>query len=932
MFSKFSRVGCLLLCLSVIALVIVCPQRAALAQQTGWNVAQQGGFVVSLGRDARGEIWAGTEDKGVARFTGGKWISYAAANGLGDDDVYAVTGDRLGRVWVGHRSHGVSVWNGQEWKNYDVGQGPLGERVFALATSPLDGDVWIAHNAGLTRYSLQNNSWTQFAFGNGFPTNEISALAFDAAGKLYVGTQHQGVIIGSPADNFAVWTTHKGADKMPVVPFGEGLPSNCINDITVAGDDTVYAATDTGLATSTDGGAHWTFLRGRDWKAKAGAEAKTDVVEPEELLGEDYVTCLAQDARGLLWIGYRRDGYEARRPLEGLVPFYSPENKTDDFPYVSAILPLDDGSVLLGYYNQGAQLSVKIPPFAPTPAEQKWARVARLAPDALPTVAALPTAAGAPSLAQLQSLLDAVKNRAPAANTPGVVALPDDWTTQGTWSGRYGRYFAVLSAMIAGPGDYLWGTGAQPVEYAARTGPQPPGSALRYYVAELSTADPRALEMPPVYLDSRVALGTVERTDDAAQQKYRRQSEWNDFGQDYPMTARGPGIFVTLKIPKGNYVLSLFDRNKDGHDGLNRARDYLLSVRPHDANAELNDIDGFDNQPELASARLRDFWGSSWKKFAVRGPRELTVEIDRNHSFNTMLSGVFLDEINEEPDPYFDAATADAGTQQWNATDAQPADALAEQLWAELQLAQTDDPIWWAANGRIFYDALLRFYQPALERTDAAHLNALWRRIGTCYYALNQYAEWETAQRKRGLRTARDIETSLRWDGKSEANGRDTVIAYLKGEPAPEHSLPRTETEFREATNDATKNKDWVAVAALQEQLLAPGNLRPGAEQTARYKLAEALYNQNKYAEARNIWKELADKDYSNLSEKQQANLRSNQQSARLSVALTYNAEGNNAKARELLQNLLNDKDAILLAPSVKSILESIKSEPDAAK
>ena len=238
---------------------------------------------------------------------------------------------------------------------------------------------------------------------------------------MYIGTQHQGVYTGTPADDFASWTAHRSADKTPNVSFGEGLPSNYINDILVAGDDTVYAATDTGLATSTDGGEHWTFLRGRDWKDKAGAKANTEVAEPEELLSEDYVTCLTQDTRGLLWIGYRRDGYEARRPLQGLVPFYSPENKTDAFPYVSSILPLDDGSVLLGYYNQGAQLSVKIPPFAPTPAEQKWARVARLAPEALPTVAALPTAAGAPSLDRLQSLLDLARNRPPAADAPAVV-------------------------------------------------------------------------------------------------------------------------------------------------------------------------------------------------------------------------------------------------------------------------------------------------------------------------------------------------------------------------------------------------------------------------------------------------------------------------------------------------------------------------------
>ncbi len=924
MASKTFLTARLLLWLCVFA--VVCPQRAVRAQQAGWNVAQQGGFVVALGRDARGEIWAGTEDRGVSRFSGGKWVSFGAADGLGDNDVYAVTGDRLGRVWAGHLNHGVSVWNGQSWKNYNVGQGPLGERVFALATSPLDGDVWISHNAGLTRYSLQTDSWTHFATGNGFPVNEISALAFDSAGRLYVGTQHQGVAIGSPADNFASWTAHQGATKTPNVPSGEGLPSNCINDILVAGDDTIYAATDTGLATSRDGGAHWTFIRGRDWKAKAGADAKTGADEPEELLGEDYVTALAQDARGLLWIGYRHDGYEARRPLEGLIPYYSPDDKTPDFPYVSALLPLDDGSVLLGYYNRGAQLSIQIPPFTPTPAEQKWARVPRLAPEAPTAIAALPTEASAPALSELQLLLATAKNRVAAPSS--VVSLPDDWTTQGTWLGRYGRYFAVLSAMISSPYDYLWGAGSQPVEYRARTGPQ---GALRYYVAELSTSDPRALEMAPIYLDSRIAMNTVERTDDPTKQRYRRQSEWNDFGQEQTMSGQGPDIYVTLKIPAGNYVLSLFDRNKDGHDGFNRARDYLVSVRSHPAGTDLGDVSSFDQQPELARSRWRDFWGSSWKRFAVRGPQEITVKLDRNHSFNTMLSGVFLDEINDEPEPYFDAQP----NTTWSATSAQPADAVAEQLWAELQSAEKADPLWWAANGRVFYEALLRFYQPAQERTNAAQTGALWRRIGTCYYALNQYANWEAAQQKRGATTARQIETSLRWDGKSDTNGRgnEVIAAYRKGGQEAVNALskpPETEAEIKIATTRAIKSGNWGDVAALQQQLLALNNLSSEADQYARVMLGNALIIQNKPIEARKALEEFVAKDYPNLTPEQQASVRMIKQSAQLTIAVTYVSEENNDKAREAIQNLLAAQDiAPEIAEAARKFLESLEPEPE---
>jgi ligand-binding sensor domain-containing protein len=49
-------------------------------------------------------------------------------------------------------NHGVSVYDGETWKNYGVIEGPIGERIFAIAVCPADGDVWIATSAGLTRY------------------------------------------------------------------------------------------------------------------------------------------------------------------------------------------------------------------------------------------------------------------------------------------------------------------------------------------------------------------------------------------------------------------------------------------------------------------------------------------------------------------------------------------------------------------------------------------------------------------------------------------------------------------------------------------------------------------------------------------------------------------------------------------------------------
>ena len=145
-------------------------------------------FVVSLVEDQSGRIWAGTEDLGVFRFDpaepdGSRWSQFTAADGLGDDNAYAICVDRLNRIWVGHLNHGVSVYNGVSWMNYDVPDGPIGERIFSIAADPKFGDVWIATSAGLTRYSLDTDKWTDYTRDDGLPSDQIQSLAFDATAR-----------------------------------------------------------------------------------------------------------------------------------------------------------------------------------------------------------------------------------------------------------------------------------------------------------------------------------------------------------------------------------------------------------------------------------------------------------------------------------------------------------------------------------------------------------------------------------------------------------------------------------------------------------------------------------------------------------------------------------------------------------------------------
>ena len=755
-------------------------QPSAPATPFSWDANAEGQFITSLCKDTKGNVWVGTEDQGVYQLDpaapkAAQHIHFTTKDGLGDNNAYALACDKAGRLWVGTLNHGVSVYNGKAWRTYGPLDGPLGSRVFALAVSPKDGSVWGATEAGLFRY--QNSKWTYFTRTEGLPSDQANALAFDSDGTLYVGTQCDGIAISSPADNYKSWRVIPGPRQMPQSATGDGLPSALINCLLVSASGTVYAGTPLGLAGSKDEGLTWHFRRGVDWKAKLAGLYHPTV--PDErpisgnLLHDDYVTCLGEDGAGRLFIGHRQGGVEVFDPKLGKrVQSGANGGRLED--YIGALL-VDSKAVWVGMYGGGL-----LPPAFP---EAKTASsIATLSIPALPIPAARPT------LAQLNSMLRVVTAVVPDKEEmkPKVVALQDDWQTGGNWLGRYGRYWACLNAMCS-PQDYLWGAGWEPVNYSSRIGANAAsGDSLRYWVQWLYTQDSRVLELPPTYLDSRIKKGLTTAD------KNRREAEIDDHGETYPQTLDGPHLYQTLTVPEGLFFLSLYNFNKDGHDGDNRFRDYRISVRTH-SGTSLTDISNFDSQPELASGRIHDFWGGVWKRFLVRGPITLTVQVSRNYSFNTILPAVMLDLADETPPPYFKTV---AQQEKEQASSEGPAKKLelrrpsfraasseaeaANRVFNLMAQVQKTNSVWYAANSCKLYVELLRWYAAQSLPTFTGVSGPLLQRLATCYYQVGMYSQWETCQKKIGLTPARDIEKALRWDGISDSGqGFQVVTDHL---------------------------------------------------------------------------------------------------------------------------------------------------------
>ncbi len=566
-----------------------------------WDRVKQGAFVRSLAADPAGRVWVGTEDRGVWCHDPAApgWRHYGSADGLGDDNAYALACDAAGRVWVGHLNHWVSVLASGSWSNFNQLTGPLGERVFDLLAAP-DGAVWVATNLGLARYA--QGRWTNLSRADGLPADGFAALALDPRGGLLAGTAGDGLVrVGDRLECVP------GPFRPPAEASGEGLPSAAVNDLLSGSDGRVYLATPHGLG----------YRQGGRWRyRRAGA-----VSDGDPLL-EDYVTCLAQDEAGRLWVGHRQEGYEvvdpatwrrlhcfddeparagrqpARHALYGRVPG----------DYVSAILCRPGRTTLVAWYGGGL-----------TEAPREFLPEQIADP---PAPAVLPSAEP-PG----ESLLRELAARAGTLTEPlrpGEGAfLGEDWTTQGDWVGRYGRQAAVLCAMQA-PLDHHLSFGE--IAVAARLGPQHrPGDSLRRWVHFPRSNNRRVLYSPVI--------------------GHRRQAEWDDHGETYRQTDPGPDLWIDFAVPEGLFRVSLYFHNKDGHDHVNRHRDYLLELKPGAASPAAAEL----SEP-LARARVRDFWGGVYERFVVCGPGRFHLRIARGSSVNAIVSGVFIDRLTgEEP-------------------------------------------------------------------------------------------------------------------------------------------------------------------------------------------------------------------------------------------------------------------------------------------
>jgi ligand-binding sensor domain-containing protein/signal transduction histidine kinase len=99
--------------------------------------------------------------------------------------VFALFQDSKQKLWVGAQN-GLAVWDGTIWKPFPIPNSASSHAVHAIAEDA-QGNLWIGtEGAGLK--CLREGRWESFNRTNGLPSDNISSLHLDRDGILWVGT------------------------------------------------------------------------------------------------------------------------------------------------------------------------------------------------------------------------------------------------------------------------------------------------------------------------------------------------------------------------------------------------------------------------------------------------------------------------------------------------------------------------------------------------------------------------------------------------------------------------------------------------------------------------------------------------------------------------------------------------------------------------
>ena len=192
--------------------------------------------------DQQERVWFAPWDGGLFRLSHG-WIEAIEVAGLMDDTVYSLAGAG-DEIWVARKYGGLTrirlQGDGLEASTYTRQSGLAENAVYSIYRER-DGTLWAGTlNEGLSRF--RGGQWHTFTTKDGLPSNTISAIAGNGAGKIFVGTPNG--LAELKNEHWIAYTAH------------DGIPPGTVESLFLDDADTLWVGTSKGISFLRSGEVH----------------------------------------------------------------------------------------------------------------------------------------------------------------------------------------------------------------------------------------------------------------------------------------------------------------------------------------------------------------------------------------------------------------------------------------------------------------------------------------------------------------------------------------------------------------------------------------------------------------------------------------------------------------------------------------------------
>jgi len=217
-----------------------------------------------------------------------RFAHLSAENGLSSNSVLAIAQEKNGFLWFGTRS-GLNRYDGRRFRLYlqnSKDSTSLSANNIMSLLSDSDNTLWVGSSGGLDRYDSTMDRFAHIRLGPN-PSYNINCLYQDRKGMLWVGTT-EGL--------FSIDRKTKKVSRSFTMTGNDGIAGNDVRSIFEDRNNLLWIGTSKGLTSMQWKHNSYIFETFRHQPAVPGS------------LSSDYVTTIAEDNKGRLWIGTQNNG------------------------------------------------------------------------------------------------------------------------------------------------------------------------------------------------------------------------------------------------------------------------------------------------------------------------------------------------------------------------------------------------------------------------------------------------------------------------------------------------------------------------------------------------------------------------------------------------------------------------------------------------